>query len=423
MRQKWNVGYALAEWRHLDGHHIEAIEKVFAKCALVHFLAQVNVGSGDDTDIHANGFRAAHALELALLQDAEKFGLQFERQLGDFVQKQSAVVRLLEAAHTLLDGSCEGASDVSEQLGFEEIFGKGAAVHRHHGKVRPGAGLMQSPRHYFFARTRFAGNQNGGPLRARQPDHVLDIANGTALANQEMLPTLGLGRLCRISRFPQMMVLRCCFQMCRQLVAVERAAHEMVRAEFCQADGVGYRAFRVADQNRYSRVGVLNRFEQFRRLPGGQWKFRKNHVSRFCFEACQRFTRAVRHLNDEGMETFEHTNVVRSGSGGADPQKTSVAAHVLANIDNTLQAFRVNSTSFTVNCSSWRFRCVWLADCDAPFAILYVRQCSVNLSTRSLPFCRSSGRAGQCEKSCYLWFWSGTYRTAVPQPWGEWRAS
>jgi hypothetical protein len=70
-------------------------------------------------------------------------------------------------------------------------------------------------------------------------------------------------------------------------MVVERAAHEMVRAQFCQAHGIGYRAFRLADENRHSRIGVLNGFEQFRRLPGGQWKFRKNHVNRFGFEACQ----------------------------------------------------------------------------------------------------------------------------------------
>ena len=123
----------------------------------------------------------------------------------------------------------------------------------------------------------------------------------------------------------------------------------MVRAQFCQAHGIGYRAFRMANENRHSRIGVLNGFEQFRRLPGGQWKFRKNHVNRFGFEACQGLAGAVRHVNDEGTETFEHTYVVGSGSGGADPQKTSVMTHVLANIDNIPWPFRVKSNTFTVN--------------------------------------------------------------------------
>ena len=59
---------------------------------------QVAIGGGDHARIDANGLRAAHALELLLLQHAQQLHLRLERQLADFVEEDRAAVGELEAA-------------------------------------------------------------------------------------------------------------------------------------------------------------------------------------------------------------------------------------------------------------------------------------------------------------------------------------
>ena len=113
----------LAQRRHLDRHHVQPVVQIFAKMALAHPLFQVDVRSRDDAHVHFHGFRAAQALEFALLQDAQEFGLQFERQFADLIQEQRAVVGLLKTPIALLHGAREGAFDMAEQLGFSRFSG------------------------------------------------------------------------------------------------------------------------------------------------------------------------------------------------------------------------------------------------------------------------------------------------------------
>ena len=54
-------------------------------------------------------FGATQALEFALLQNAQQFGLQLERHVADFVQKQGSSVGLFEAPDALIDGAGESS--------------------------------------------------------------------------------------------------------------------------------------------------------------------------------------------------------------------------------------------------------------------------------------------------------------------------
>jgi hypothetical protein len=53
--------------------------------ALFDQSGEIGVGGDDHPRVHADGFRAAQPLELALLEHAQQLGLQAERQVSNFV--------------------------------------------------------------------------------------------------------------------------------------------------------------------------------------------------------------------------------------------------------------------------------------------------------------------------------------------------
>src|ERR1019366_4846923 len=59
---------------------------------------------------------AADPVELPLLQHAQQLGLQFDRQVADFVEEDCAAAGHLEFAGAPLSRTGEGAAFVAEQL-------------------------------------------------------------------------------------------------------------------------------------------------------------------------------------------------------------------------------------------------------------------------------------------------------------------
>src|ERR1700675_3022194 len=98
-----NVFRTLAQRGDLNGKNIEAVVEVAAKSALGDQFRKIGVGGSDDTDIYASRSRASETFEFLLLQNAEKLGLQFEREVADFVEKERAAVGEFEAADFLSD--------------------------------------------------------------------------------------------------------------------------------------------------------------------------------------------------------------------------------------------------------------------------------------------------------------------------------
>jgi len=83
--QGGNVLAAFTQGGKSDGEDVDAIKQIGTKLLLRDHGPQVAVGSRDQPEIGVDGARSAEALELAVLQHAEKLGLHFERQLADFV--------------------------------------------------------------------------------------------------------------------------------------------------------------------------------------------------------------------------------------------------------------------------------------------------------------------------------------------------
>ncbi len=108
LRQNGNVAGPLAQRRDAYGEDIQPVKKITAKLPFVYGLGEIAIGRGHQTYIDSNGFGAAQALELLILQNPQQLGLQFSGNFSDLVEEQRALVRQLNAAQFLADraGEC-----------------------------------------------------------------------------------------------------------------------------------------------------------------------------------------------------------------------------------------------------------------------------------------------------------------------------
>ena len=89
------------------------------------------------------------------------------RDVGDFVQKQRAPIRQFEAPDAILLGVGERPAHMTEQFALEHAFRQASRVHRYEPFIGSPRHRMQRLRHHFFARSRFAGDQD---IRIGRPD-------------------------------------------------------------------------------------------------------------------------------------------------------------------------------------------------------------------------------------------------------------
>src|SRR5262249_26477569 len=78
LRQRHDVGAALAQRRHVNRDHGEAKVEVLAKGALLYRLHQVLVRRRDDARVETDRVGAAYTLHLAFFQYAEQLRLRVE---------------------------------------------------------------------------------------------------------------------------------------------------------------------------------------------------------------------------------------------------------------------------------------------------------------------------------------------------------
>src|SRR5580658_3926027 len=123
-----NVPGSLAQRRQPDGDDVEAIVEVLTEDARADEFLQVAVGCGHEAHVDVDGLDTADALELALLQRAEKLDLHLHRNLADLVEEEGAAVGELEASRLARYGAGEGSALVAEELALDELLGNRGAV-------------------------------------------------------------------------------------------------------------------------------------------------------------------------------------------------------------------------------------------------------------------------------------------------------
>ena len=146
---------------------VQPVEQVLAQLALAHGLGRIDVGGGDDADVHGLLALAAERPERPFLQDAQQLGLRRRRHLRDLVEEQRAAVGQLERALPPRDRAGERALLVAEQLRLEQRVGNRRAVERHERLRRARAELVDGLRDQFLAGARLAADQHRGAASAR----------------------------------------------------------------------------------------------------------------------------------------------------------------------------------------------------------------------------------------------------------------
>ena len=109
---------------------MQAVVEVFAELADLGQALEIAVGGGDQAYVDLLRLHRADPADLAFLQHAQQARLGFQRQFADLVEKQGAAVGGLHQAGAAGAGTGKGAFFVAEQLGLDQGFRDGGAVHR-----------------------------------------------------------------------------------------------------------------------------------------------------------------------------------------------------------------------------------------------------------------------------------------------------
>ena len=97
VHEQRNIALALPQRRQLYRDDIEPVKQILAERSLRDQRLQIAIRRPDQPHINLDLNSATNALDLALLQDAQKFDLHIEGNFGQFVEEQSAAVGLLKA--------------------------------------------------------------------------------------------------------------------------------------------------------------------------------------------------------------------------------------------------------------------------------------------------------------------------------------
>src|SRR5271156_1317077 len=128
LRERQNIFAALTQGRDAQGDDVEAVVEILAEMMRGNFGLEVAIRRRDYSRIDMNRALAADALEVLILQEAQKLGLQGRRQVGNLVEEDAAAVGGLEPAGLVLDRAGERAAHMPEQFALEQFFGQRGAI-------------------------------------------------------------------------------------------------------------------------------------------------------------------------------------------------------------------------------------------------------------------------------------------------------
>jgi len=154
--QEDHIILAFPKGRQGELNFIEPVEEVFPEFAFVHGSGQVNIGACNNAHFDLDFLFTAQTSEGFFLDGLEEFGLKAQAHIPDFVQEEGAAVGEFKQAAFGAVGTGVGPFFVSEEFGFQEVFGYGRAIDFDKEFVAGGAVVVNGSGSDFFARARFA---------------------------------------------------------------------------------------------------------------------------------------------------------------------------------------------------------------------------------------------------------------------------
>ena len=167
----------------MNGDDVEPVEQILTETSVLHLVLEIDIGGGNDAHIHLDGFHPTEAHELALLHHAQQLGLRLERDVADLVEEDAAFVREIEQTLLGVDGTGEGALDVTKEGGLEQVGRKVARVDGDERLVRAGGVAVDRARDQFLTGAAFPGDEDRRPARRRLDDEVENLFHPRTLAD------------------------------------------------------------------------------------------------------------------------------------------------------------------------------------------------------------------------------------------------
>ena len=173
----------LAQWRHVDLDHGDAVVEVLAEPGSLDLLSQILVRGGDHPDVGLDVPVGADPAELAGLERAQDLDLGRRAHLADLVQEQGALVRRLEEPVLESVRARERAALVAEELALEEGVLERAAVDDGQRRGRARAVGMESPGDQLLAGAALPLDQDRGERPRGLVDQSEDALDSRAPAD------------------------------------------------------------------------------------------------------------------------------------------------------------------------------------------------------------------------------------------------
>src|SRR5262249_27764512 len=124
-------------------------------------LLEVRVGRGNDAHVDPDSPTSADALDLALLENAQKLCLELRLERAHLVQEETAALGQLELSQTALIGARERPTLVPEQLRLDQGLGETGETDRDERFVLAWSLAMDGPRDELLTGPTLSGDQHG----------------------------------------------------------------------------------------------------------------------------------------------------------------------------------------------------------------------------------------------------------------------
>src|SRR6185295_15852428 len=132
--------------RHFNWKHRQPEKQVAAKLSILNRRFQIPVRRCHHANIDRDGSASADTVHDLLLDRAQEFSLDAQRQLSDFVEKNSSTGGEFKLSLTTIVGAGEGAALVSKQFILDQRFRNGGAVDGDERMIAAAREMMNSAR-------------------------------------------------------------------------------------------------------------------------------------------------------------------------------------------------------------------------------------------------------------------------------------
>src|ERR1035437_1049114 len=166
----------------MKGNDCEAVVKILPEEALLHVLAEIPMGCGNDAHIDSASQVGANALKFTIGQDAQELCLGSLRHFRYFIQKESSFVCSFEESRSRLICSCKCAFLMTEEFTFQERLRHGRAIDCDKRSICPQTISKECSSDQLFSSAGLSSDQDGRIHSRNTGDSLAHGANALALA-------------------------------------------------------------------------------------------------------------------------------------------------------------------------------------------------------------------------------------------------